>query len=147
MQVSSKLTRPGYILATSSGMYGGMIKHNLIKSLSPAFQMTAVNFVDMYSLKDTLTKYTEHTKKLPLEYFNLIRPAEVPGVEQQAEQPPLTILTPFAFSEQSKNPAVSGFQKSHQEYQLNGRTKVTINDSYLPLIQLLKPTYAVSIIE
>jgi hypothetical protein len=79
MQV--KLTRPGYILATNSGIYNGMIKHNLVKSLSNAFQMTALSFVDMVMMRDTLSKYCDQTKRDPLDYFNLVKHSEIKGTQ------------------------------------------------------------------
>ena len=56
--ITAKQMRPGYILATNAGVYSGMIKHNLLKSLSPACQMSALSFTDIFPLRDTLNKFT-----------------------------------------------------------------------------------------
>ena len=55
MHLSHSPFRPGYILSTNAGIYNGTIKHNLLKSLSPAFKCSAVSFVDMFFLKKTLS--------------------------------------------------------------------------------------------
>ena len=40
--------RPGYILATNSGMYNGMLKHNLLKSVTNNLRMSSLNFVELF---------------------------------------------------------------------------------------------------
>lgn len=66
--------RPGYILATNSGMYNGMLKHNLLKSVTNNLRMSSLNFVEMHALADTLSKFSASTSRPPIEYFNLITP-------------------------------------------------------------------------
>jgi hypothetical protein len=83
-------------LATNAGIYSGMIKHNLVKSLSNAFSMSALSFVEMLQLRETLEKYCDQTKKDSLDYFNLIKHNEIQGNSSFMDSRATTIMTPFS---------------------------------------------------
>jgi hypothetical protein len=130
--MTAKLTRPGYILVTNQGIYNGMIKHNLVKSLSTACQMSSMSFTEMYPMRETLRKFTEQTTKQPADYFNLLRPSEL---GHSSSTSPVMMLTPFNGCETpGKHASLAGFHKTHQEYMVNKRAKVTIKDDYLPMV-------------
>ena len=89
-------------------------------------------FTEMYLLKQTLTMYETETKRHPKTYFNLL-----PGSK--------TFITPYG-SLKRTFPQLGGFQKTHTEFLLMNRHKVTVQD-YIETVKLLQPDYAVSPIE
>jgi hypothetical protein len=54
-------------------------------------------------------------------------------------------MTPFSLYKKNF-PQLCGFQKTFEEYTINNRTKVTIQD-YIETAKLLKPDYCVTVIE